>query len=262
MTTDVELLIAQFDRPRYSQKDQSGQRDGKQYQSIRHYSTLTFDIREPTKTAAAPDAVTAKDLLADARAARVVWNGFHGFRAQATVTIDNQSETGNIEVDENGVTTTHFKSSEIKDWVENQLASLVQHRMPADDDDDENVTYADYSANHPLVLSIALGNREDGSVYRIKDRMVTEVNRKAGPTHFTISVLEPEWNAEGKYLPRVVTLSSWKSGSEELRSNSTVRNTWRRVGEFDIPSRIFEVSSGNNARHVRQIDLENIELLK
>jgi hypothetical protein len=133
--------------------------------------------------------------------------------------------------------------------------------MPSDDRD-ENVTYTEETAEHPLGRSINLGDKEHQSVYRIKDRVVTEVNRQAGPMRFTISVLENEWNAEGKYLPRVVTLSNWVRSTGELKSSTAVTNTWQRIGSYDIPKTILEVTTGKDLRQVRQLDLSDVELLK
>ena len=179
----------------------------------------------------------------------------------ATVRLDGAAETAKVEVDANGNAGSEFKSETLRNWVENQLDSLVQHRLPSDDHD-ENVTFAEDDGNHPLGRAVNLGDKAFQSKYRIKDNMVTEVNRNAGPVRFTISVLEAQTNDEGKYLPKVVSLSTWDNKTGELKSNTSVTNSWQRIGAFDIPLRIFEVTTRTSARQVCELQLEQVELLK
>ena len=259
-------------RAAWFEKDKSGERDGKKYAQVRHYSTLTLNApaAAPASAIAAPPAslkatppakeLTAAEFLARARANRAVWQDFHGFSADIQVTIDDKAAKGHMEIDENGVATIDMSDSPVKDWAEAQLSSLVQHRLPSNDLD-EHVTYADDQKDHPLGRKINLGEKKFNSVYRVLDDVVTEVNRNAGKVKFTISVLEIFRNVDGKYLPRTFTISTWDAASGELRSTLAGTNEWTRVGKCDLPVKILEVTTGKGSREVKQLLLSNLKLL-
>ncbi len=267
-------------RARVQQK-QSGQRDGKQYDQVRHYSTLTFRLPKsvveplavadasapsPAATAAksapaakkAPDAA-AVDLLNRARANRAVWEHFPGFSASVTVRIDDTVEKGTVGVDEHGTVTSQLKNDKLRDWIDEQLGSLVDHRMPSVPED-EQPTLADDDVNHPLGRLIRLGDAKYDSSYRIRDDMVTEVNRRAGPDKFSISVFETDRSKEGKYLPRTFSATYWDAKSGEIKSSSSYLNTWKRVGAFDLPDRFLEVETLPGERHVKEITFHDYSL--
>jgi hypothetical protein len=90
--------------------------------------------------------------------------------------------------------------------------------------------------------------------------MVMEVNRHAGPVRFTISVLETVTNKEGKYLPRVFSITTWDEKTGEMKSSSSYLNTWTRVGSFDMPERIVEIETKPGERHVRELAFSNYHL--
>lgn len=255
-------------RAAWFEKDKSGERDGKKYDQVRHYSTLTLRVPANQPAITANNAATnepdkelpAAELLARARAARAVWENFHGFSAELAVHVGDQSAQGHMEVDENGTATIDMADSPLKEWAEAQLSSLVQHRMPSNDLD-EHVAYADQQKDHPLGRKINLGETRFNSVYRIKDDVVTEVNRDAGKVKFTISVLEIFRNIDNKYLPRTFTISTWDAASGELRSSLAGVNEWTRVGKCDLPIKILEVTTAKGTREVKQMILSNLKLI-
>lgn len=248
------------------QLNEPGERNGKKYDEVRHYSTLTFrlagaprvELAAASKTAPEPGSPEAVELLRRARAARAVWENFAGFSADVTVTIDGATQQGTLKVDDSGVATVEVADKSLKDWAEQVVESLVQHRLPTRFAD-EKPTFADEPAGHPLGRKILLGDADYQSAYRIQDDMITEVNRRAGPTHFTISVLETERNKDNKYLPRVVTLTTWDD-AEKVVSATTVLNTWTRAGSYDVPQRQFEVQTAPGSRSVREITFSNYRL--
>lgn len=256
-------------------RKQSGQRDGKQYDQVRHYSTLTFRLPQaaaddPAVAAAsnAPAAAAgsaksadaeAAELLRRARANRAVWEHFPGFTANVTVRIDDKVERGTVSVDEHGSVTSQLKDDKLREWVDEQLGSLVDHRLPSVSED-EKPTLADDDVDHPLGRMIRLGDAKYDSSYRIRDDMVTEVNRRAGPDKFSISVFETERNKEGKYLPRNFSATFWDAKSGEIKTSSSYLNTWKRVNGFDLPERFLEVESLPGERHVKQITFSDYSL--
>jgi hypothetical protein len=252
-----------------------GERDGKKYDLIRHYTTVTFRLPGqageqaaapkahtiPVATTATPDAngPTAAELLQKARDARAVWENFPGFKAEVEARIDGKVEHGTISVDNEGTTAVSFNDDKIKSWAEQQAGSLVQHRLPSGFGE-EKPEYADEDTNHPLGRLVKIGDAGFGSVYRIRDNQVTEVNRTAGPMKFTISVLESEKNSDGKYLPRVFSITNWDGKSGDIKSSSAVINTWTQVGKFDLPAHILEVTTTPGDRQVRELTFSNYKL--
>ncbi len=261
-------------RARLEQK-QSGQRDGKQYDEVRHYSTLTFRLppsaAEPVAMADASKSspaaanktagdAAAVELLRRACANRAVWEHFPGFTADVTVQIDDKEEKGKVTVDEHGTVTSSLKNEKLREWVDEQLGSLVDHRMPSVPED-EQPTLADDDVDHPLGRLIRLGDAKYESSYRIRDDMVTEVNRRAGSEKFTISVFETDRNNEGKYLPRTFSATFWDAKTGQIKSSSTYLNTWTRVGNFDLPDRLLEVETTPGERHVKEMTFHDYALL-
>lgn len=257
-----------------------GERDGKKYDEVRNWSTLTFElppcdehadsatknaatVKTSTATATAdssPGDPAAIELLRKVRDGRAVWEHFPGFAADISVSIDGKTETGSLSVDDSSSATVKLNDEKLREWAEEQASTLVQHRLPAEFSD-EKPTFADHEESHPLGRLIQLGDSDYSSVYRIRDNMVMEVNRHAGPVRFTISVLETQLNSEGKYLPRVFGMTTWDEKTGEVKSSSTYLNTWKRVSNFDLPERILEVQTGPGDRHVREIKFTNYQLL-
>ncbi|HEY2827010.1 MAG TPA: DUF3386 family protein [Pirellulales bacterium] len=247
----------------------SGERDGKKYDEVRHWSTLTFELASGKEyAAAAPKKLSvvktvgdpaAVELLRKARDGRAVWVNFPGFTADVSVAVDGKSEHGALAVDDSSTASVKLTDEKLREWAEEQASTLVQHRLPSGFSD-EKPTFADDGKNHPLGRLIQLGDSDYSSAYRIRDNMVTEVNRHAGPVRFTISVLETEQNKDGKYLPRVFSMTTWDEKTNQVKSSSTYLNTWTRVGNFDLPERILEVQTGPGDRHVREMTFTNYRL--
>jgi hypothetical protein len=134
--------------------------------------------------------------------------------------------------------------------------------MPDGEVAEGRVTYVDSNESHPLGRKIDLGNPATESAYRIKDGVILEVNRKMGSLRFTISVLEIVRNAEDKYLPRSFTMNFFDGASGELKTSLAFRNDWQRVGAFDLPKTILEITSEKGGATTRQIVFSNCRLLE
>jgi hypothetical protein len=141
------------------------------------------------------------------------------------------------------------------------LRSLVGHRLGSGESDDR-VSFADQQTDHPLGRLIKLDyDSAMASAYRIKDGVIREVNRQTDGGRFTISVFEVNRNAEGKYLPGYYSVSFWnKDGS--LRSSTAVRETWVRVGDYDLPATHDSVATGKDEHRNVSMRFGNHRLLK
>ena len=247
-------------RANHVEPKRSGDRDGKHYEQTSHYATLTLDL---PAGAAAETTDTAADLLRRARAARSVWDdSFPGFSADLTVTGNGQRVPAQLIIDASGTVKLEMVPSKLADWAEEQLNSLVQHRMPGGEVTQGTITFGDNDATHPLGRQIDLGDDQLKSVYRIKDDVIREVNRAAGADRFTISVLETVRNPEGKYLPRAFTMTFFDGTSGQIKVSFSYWNDWQRIGKFDLPKTILEIGARPGSTATRQIVFENVSMLK
>lgn len=258
-------------RSGHIEADRSGTREGKKYSQTWHYCTLTLDMKTADKTAAnstgdksankAAGELSAAEALTRARDGRSIWHDFPGFTAGLAVTSGGELVKGKVAIDANGTVELDMPKSPLADWVEEQLNSLVQHRMPDGEVAQGEVKYADNDLTHPLGRKIDLGDPSLQSAYRLKDNVIMEVNRSMGPMRFTISVLEIVRNAENKYLPRSFTMNFFSAKSGELKTSLGYLNEWQRVGAFDLPKTIVEVSAQQGGAGTKQIVFSNCKLI-
>jgi Protein of unknown function (DUF3386) len=232
----------------------AGEAAGKRYSQTWYCSTLVL----------APDQKlieNAGQALTKARAGRALWTDFPGFSADVTVLSDEGTLDAQATIDASGVVTLSGDRSTLHDWVQEQLQSLVQHRMPDGEVSEGSVVFVPEPATHPLGRLIDLGEERMHSRYRLKDDVIREVNRTMGPSRFTISVLAIRRNDDGKYLPEAFTMTFWDVASGQLKRSLAYWNQWRRVGGFDLPEHIIEVSAGSEGAKTRQLTLRNQRLL-
>jgi uncharacterized GH25 family protein len=247
-------------RAAHIESDKAGEREGKKYSQTWHYCTLLVDVRPP---AAAPAGEpTAAEALRRARQGRAVWDDFPGFTAVLHVTSGQERLTGKATIDASGTVELDMPPSPLADWVEEQLNSLVQHRMPTGEISEGKVEYADDDRAHPLGRLVNLGDASFRSAYRLKDDVIMEVNRSAGPQRFTISVLEIVRNAQGKYLPRAFTMNFFDAKTGALKTSLGYWNEWQQVGRFEVPKTILEVSAQPGGTATRQIVFADCQLAK
>lgn len=245
-------------RTSHVEEGRGGTTDGDAFEDTRHYATLTFQATTSAGTAASDPQATR--LLSDARASRAVWEDFPGFTADAVVHLDGEVVRGSVTVNRHGVVELEMPEDAARSWVQHHLDQMVDHRMPSGSIGNE-ATFEDHLVSHPLGRKIRLQEDSMGSVYRIRDDVVTQVNREMHDMRFTITVLEVTRNDEGKYLPRTFSVSFWDSETGALRFNQTHVQSYTKVEQFELPLRFMEVHSGADTYHVRTIDFENHKLI-
>jgi hypothetical protein len=87
---------------------------------------------------------------------------------------------------------------------------------------------------------------------------------------FAITVLESRLNEEKKYLPVCYVVNSWEGKTDALASSATFHHTWERVGAYDLPATLLEVTAKpgapkegtTGAQSGRSLKLSGHELLK
>ena len=257
---DVTDLASQHTALRvlHAEPDRAGEYDGQSYSGKWHVATLTMAQAVGDLTEAD---VSAMQLLTQARASRAVWTDFPGFSAQLQVKRNDRQASGTIRVDAKGGVELEGMGDITSGFPEQQIDSLIMHRMPVSQFNEEAV-YEASARSHVLGTAVRLAEERMGSVYRIRDNVITEVNRNMEPLRFTISVLDVVRNEEGHYLPHVFTVSFWDQEKNLLHSNHTYYHEWQRIGSYDLPSKLVIVSSDSTSRDVLEMRFEDIALLK
>jgi hypothetical protein len=253
-------------RARLIETDRRGNLQGEAYDGALHYSTLTMSgegetVRQASAAEPVAAALDAPAVLKRAREARGVWREFPGFRARLEVEMPNYTSQGDVVVTPDGqVQLQGFAPGGDLKQVEGYLDSLVQHRL-ADTGADENVEFVTENESHPLGRLLRFkGDEQLKSTYRVRDDVITQVNREMGDTRFSIAVLEVHRTADQKNLPQVFTVSFWKKPSGILDRTETHVNRWLRVGRFDLPRKIVQLRATTGGTTVMELTLSEHQL--
>jgi hypothetical protein len=194
-------------------ENKPGQFEGKKYDLLRHYTTLTFSVPQSAiRTVAAPIAAhemgnanadpKAYALLEAAHEARqVLPANFGGYTANVTYRDGATVIKGNVKLEGGKKLEINFPTAtgDDKDWIEDTVGNIIGHRRGG--------SFAQGDGKNPLTLGDTnsfgqLIELHDGfnSSYRVKDGKVTEVTREIGNSRFTISVIETMEADKGKYI--------------------------------------------------------------
>lgn len=222
---------------------------------------LTCALPAPSadRKAAADDAATK--LLSDARAARAVYQHFPGFTANVKINIDGKPTSGTVEVSDDGKVSLKLDSDGAEKWTKRTLESIVGHRLSSGADGKETpCAFVDDDKDHPLGRAIRVLNDEFHSSYRIRDRQVIVVNRNMPGSRFTITVMKNIETREKKFLPASFVVNTWDAKTDALTSSETHRQTWQRVGDFDLPKETLVVKAMAGKLEARSIKLSNVHL--
>jgi Protein of unknown function (DUF3386) len=237
-----------------------GQWKGTEYSEIREFATIAF--RWPlSRTGADPEAVA---MFERALAARATWEQFPGFSAEVSGSVDGRTFSGNVTVAATGDATLKLDDNVNKSWVEEQLHSIVSHRLPPPKSDGGPpiLRFADRDESHPLGRLLIFDGGQFASSYRVLDDRITVVNRNFGGRNMTITVLDDTRNAEGKQLPQSYTVQYWNAANGELDRTESISNRWTRVGRYDLPMSVTVRTASKAGLTVRAIQLAKHKLGK
>jgi hypothetical protein len=235
-----------------------GEVEGKKYDEVREFATLAFDW-PLVATGADPEAVSRFE---DAIAARAQWKDFPGFSAQVSGQADGRPFTGSITVDADGKAKAKLDDDSAKSWVEGQLASIAMHRIAQEPGDRPVLRFLDDDEAHPLGRLLAFEGGQFASSYRVKDRQITSVNRKLGPSNMTITTLDNEKTPDGHFLPLGYSVQYWDDLTGDLRRTESIRDRWVRVGSFDLPASHTVTTSTDGGQSTKGLTLTGHKLAK
>ncbi len=238
---------------------ESGTFRDKKYEEIRDFATLAF--RWPLAPRGAdPEAVA---LFQKAVATRAHWEGMPGFTVHIAGTVDGRAFDGSVTVDGKGELDLEINDEAVQSWVEEHLQSVVLHRGRGSRGEGKAkpvLRFGDSDEGHPLGRLVVFEGGRFASSYRIKDGQITVVNRDLGKQYMTITVVDNERNAEGRFLPRSYTVQYWDAGTGALQRSETVRQAWRRVGAWDLPASYTVTAASDGGLSVRSFTLSKHQL--
>jgi uncharacterized GH25 family protein len=259
--TGLYGLWARFIEPK------AGEQDGKKYEQTTHYATLVFrsgaraDAGLPIKAVLEKGGdPEATKLLADARAARALWQHFPGFTADVEINWDGKLAKGKVKVDDAGnITVEGIDDKGMATWARRVLGSTVAHRLPSNRSLETPCAFADNEQHHPLGRLIDVLNDELHSSYRIRDRQIMVVNRTTPEGRFSIMMQENHTTPEGKFLPASFVVNYTDGATGSLTKSEASVHTWRRIGGIDLPvlNRVIIAGKENS---VRDLTLSNHHL--
>jgi len=241
---------------------QTGELEGKKYDEIREFATLAFNWPLESREGD-PDAVA---LFKEAIAQRVQWRDFPGFSARISGQVDGRPYRGKIAVRGDGSVDVQTDDSIAKPWLEDQLESLVMHRLPPPPDHSSGsqgprLRFADRDDDHPLGRLVAVEGGQMASSYRIKDRQIMVVNRRMGKQNMTLTVLDHDRNPEGRFLPHSYIVHYWETATGKLKSIETYLERWQRIGSWDLPASRSVLTASDTGLSVRAVQFSDFKLL-
>jgi hypothetical protein len=241
---------------------QPGHLGEQKYDEIREFATLALSW-PLAGSELDPDAAT---LFNEAIAHRAEWRSFPGFSADVNGHLDGRSFTGNVTIRKDGNITIEIDDSRAKSWLQNQLESLVTHRLSQSGRDSTGthqpkLRFADSDLEHPLGRLLAVEGDPMGSSYRIKDQQITVVNRRIGKQNMTITVIDNDKNSDGQFLPHSYVVNYWDAASGKLNRVETIQERFRRVGNWDLPVIRSIITSSDTGLSVRAVEFSEQKLL-
>ena len=142
---------------------------------------------------------------------------FPGFAADIEVNLDGKIAKGKVAIDSKGGIRFENLDKAAERWARQVLTTDVDHRLGAETEPTACV-FTDDDKTNPLGRSVTLLGNGMGSIYRVRDKQIVVVNRKADNIRFAITVLQSTLNKEGKYLPGSFVVHYWDAESGDLRS--------------------------------------------
>ncbi len=252
-----------------TENGEKGEIDGKPYEAVSRYLTATFADpegsaddgkakAEATSENTSEAAPSAKALRLAAHGSRAVWDDFPGFTADIAISVDTETHTGKIVVAGDFEYELKIDEAAQQPWVAAQLRSVISHRKPSEAGD-YNVSFPEEDAQH-IAGRLVLDN-DGGGALRIQDGVIREVHRKTDSAWFEVSTLDTQKTDDGRYLPKVSSVTYRDPKTGDLQSTRSNTFSWKKVGAFHLPKETLTVELGpDGKRATRRIAFSNHKL--
>lgn len=206
-----------------------------------------------------PEAVA---LLRSAYEKRYAWDShFPGFEGKLLVQYLGTEYHGTARVTGKYDAAVSLEDAKAADWAKDELLSIILHRryVPFDSSDGRYPLTLGPADHHPSGRLIRL-NDGMNSTYRVRDGQIMQVNRSAGPQmRFTIDIVENIHTDDGRFLPRVFSVSYFKNDGS-LVSAETYRDGYRKVGGYYLPEYRRQIVAKNGATDSTLLQIEDLRL--
>ncbi len=212
------------------------------------------------------DDPNARELLRQAFEQTARWQkDFKGFTADLTVNINGKTTSGPVMVKGPREVTVQLDNAEVQKWAQEQLGMIAVHRGPRTfEESDGKYTLTMEEDGHPFGTRLDIHG--SNSYYRIKDKRITQINRKMAhpgmaPFAFTINVEESALTQEGKNLTTRYTVYYYSPADGKLNNVESFTDTHVRVGASDLPATRRIISFEHGAVVVKHLTFSNHRLL-
>lgn len=137
--------------------------------------------------------------------------GFPGFRAALQFTNDQGRTSGTVEVNAPNQITLDLDTDEAsRQWVLQEMASIVGHRWPASyEQQDGRYSLSLEPGEHPLGQLIRFNDDRFSSAYRVRNGRLSQINRGMGKMRFTINIMEHAQVEDGRIVPTQFSVVYW-----------------------------------------------------
>ena len=219
---------------------------------------MTADTKTPANDSA------AHDLLRGAHQAGYRFpEGFPGFRASLRYTNDQGRTSGAVEVFAPNQITLDLDADEAaRQWVLQEMASIVGHRWPASyEQQDGRYNLTLEPGEHPLGQLIRFNDDRFSSAYRVRNRSLSQINRSMGKMRFSINILEHEPVADGRIVPSQFMVTYWDTDEGRLVRADAYTDSYVPVDGVFLPALRRVIMATDDGLTVQEILLTNHGIL-
>ena len=179
---------------------------------------------------------------------------FHGFTAQIDWETPDGSGDGTVEVRLGEE--TPVETSELDDWANGQLRSLIAHRSPRPyEEGDGAIEKRVTDDDHALGSRIELDDAMESS-YVISNGQIAAVTRTAHGSRFTIVVQGRTPAGDGTSVPTTFCVAFW-DGDGALKASEAYTDTYTELDGVLVPATRTVVRADNDGLSVRRLVLSD-----
>ncbi|MGH9785202.1 MAG: DUF3386 family protein, partial [Terriglobia bacterium] len=211
-------------------------------------SDAAADPRDPASGKPLNDG-DARDLLKAARDVRGKWgNEFPGFQADLEVFYKNQVHRGLVTVSAGGGVKVDLPDADAKDWASATLSSLAMHSRSSDFDktDDRYAIVFGPDDHSPLGRLIELQKDPYHSSYRVRDNIITQVNRRMGKQRFTIDVLHIGRDESGHKTSESFVVNTFDDATSRFVKSEAFRDEFIVLEDYKTAKNPFRDRDGTD----------------
>ena len=227
-------------------------------------------IQAQSSQTATPEAATmsANEAFRAAYENRYTWDEqFPGYSAEVSINYGEESDQGIVRINPDlSVEVTEIDKEELRELIANQFQMEVVHRrrIPFEELHGQKIFEME-GTDESGALKIREVDDEMDSHFKVKDNVITQVNRLFGEVAATVDTLETMQTPEG-YLVKHFQTTFRNPQTNEVIEKQDVRDVHEKIGNYYLLTErtIREVTSGNSDEQVApemSLKLNNVQPL-